>query len=81
MRDIAITALVGLLLLVGLKHPVVAAYLYTWLSLMNPHKLAYGFAFAMPFAQAAEALTLVMLLLTRQRQPLPSHPVVYLLLA
>ncbi|MCZ8174287.1 MAG: putative O-glycosylation ligase, exosortase A system-associated [Burkholderiaceae bacterium] len=81
MRDIAITALVGLLLLVGLKHPVVAAYLYTWLSLMNPHKLAYGFAFAMPFAQAAAALTLVMLLLTRQRQPLPSHPVVYLLLA
>lgn len=71
MRGIALSAVVGLLLLLALKHPVVGAYLYTWLSLMNPHKLTYGFAFDLPFAQIAAITTLGMLLLTNKRQPLP----------
>lgn len=80
MRDIALSAVVALLLLVTLKHPVVGAYLYTWLSLMNPHKLTYGFAFELPFAQVAAITTLGMLLLTRKRQPVPMTGIVIVLL-
>ncbi len=71
MRDILISAFIGALLLMTLKNPVVGAYLWTWLSLMNPHKLTYGFAFSMPFAQAAAVLTLLAMVLSRKRQPLP----------
>jgi len=71
MRDLALSAVVAVLLLVALKHPVVGAYLYTWVSLMNPHKLTFGFAFNVPFAQIAAITTLVMVLLTRKRQALP----------
>jgi putative inorganic carbon (HCO3(-)) transporter len=80
-RDIFLTALVGLLLLATLRHPVMGAYLYTWVSLMNPHKMTYGFAFNLPFAQVVAGLTIVVLFVARRRQHVPSHPVVYLMLA
>ena len=31
-----------------------------WLSMMNPHKLAYGFAFNLPFAQVTAIVTMLM---------------------
>jgi probable O-glycosylation ligase (exosortase A-associated) len=76
MRDIVLTLVVGALLLVTIKHPVIGAYLWAWLSLMNPHKMTYGFAFSMPFAQAAALATLVGLLMTRQRVPVPLSSIV-----
>ena len=81
MRDIVLAALVGALLIAVFKHPVVGAYLWAWLSLMNPHKLTYGFAFRLPFAQAAAAVTLVMFLATKQKQSLPFTGVVVCLFA
>ena len=50
MRDIAISLLVFGLLTTVFKHPVIGAYVWAWLSMMSPHKLAFGFAFDMPFA-------------------------------
>lgn len=76
MRDIALTTVVALLLLMVFKHPVVGAYVWAWLSLMNPHKLTFGFAFNLPFAQATAVVTLLALLFTRKRQPLPINSMV-----
>src|SRR4051812_45041593 len=50
--------------------PVVGAYLWAWLSLMNPHRLAFGaenFSFALVVAVA----TLLALVVTRKRYSLP----------
>lgn len=76
MRDLTLTALIALLLAATLRHPVIGAYLYAWISLMNPHKLTYGFAFNLPFAQLAAITTLFMLLITRQRQALPRSAII-----
>ena len=80
MRDIALTALVAVLLLAVFKHPVLGAYVWAWLGLMNPHKLTYGFAFRLPFAQATAAVTLLAFLMTRRRQALPMSGIVTVLL-
>lgn len=81
MRDIILTALFGLLLVAVFKHPVVGAYLWAWVSLMNPHKLTYGFAFSLPFAQAAAAVTLLMFLLSKARRMPPVNAIVGVQLA
>jgi probable O-glycosylation ligase (exosortase A-associated) len=81
LRDVVLTALVSLLILSVFKHPVIGAYLWAWLSLMNPHKLTYGFAFRMPFAQITAVVTLLVFLLTRKRQGLPRSPIVVMQVA
>ena len=80
-RDITLTALVGVLLLMVFKNPVIGAYLWAWLSLMNPHKLTYGFAFNLPFAQATAVVTLLALAVTSKRQRLPLSGIVMVQMA
>lgn len=80
MRDILLTIVVAVMLTLVFKHPVIGAYLWAWLSLMNPHKLAFGFARGLPFAQAAAVVTLLVWLYTRKKQPLPVNPIVAVLL-
>lgn len=81
MRGILLTAIVGLLLLTVFKHPVMGAYLWAWLSLMAPHKLTYGFAFTLPFAQVTAIVLLIALAFTRKRQPLPINGITLVLFA
>ena len=71
MRDLALVAVIGPLLLWSLKRPEIGAYLWAWLSVMNPHKLAFGFAHNFPFAQAAAGVTLFAFLVTKGRKPFP----------
>jgi len=71
MRDIVLSALVAAVLLMVFKHPVLGAYLWAWLGLMNPHKMTYGFARSLPFAQMAAVATLLALVVTKKRQALP----------
>jgi putative inorganic carbon (HCO3(-)) transporter len=78
MRDILLTAFIGAALMLTFRYPFVGAYLWAWLSLMNPHKLTYGFAFNFPFAQAAAVATLVALAYSRERRPLPMSSVLVL---
>lgn len=76
MRDIVLTIIIGALLVITLRFPFVGAYLWAWLSLMNPHKMTYGFAFNQPFAQVAAIVTMVALLYARERRPLPLNSMV-----
>lgn len=81
MRDLTLTLVFAALLGCMFKHPVIGAYLWAWFSLMNPHKMTYGFAFSLPFAQIIALITLVALLFTRQRRALPLNGITLLWLA
>ncbi len=71
MRDLVLSVLVAAVLVMVFKHPVLGAYLWAWLGLMNPHKMTYGFARSLPFSQMAAAATLLALVFTKKRQALP----------
>jgi putative inorganic carbon (HCO3(-)) transporter len=49
-RDLLVAGLVAWLCLAALKRPWVGVMGWVWLSLMNPHRYCYGFAYDAPFA-------------------------------
>lgn len=59
MRDLLVTAIVFGSLPFIIKRPYIGILVWSWLSYMNPHRLTWGFAYSMPFAQIV-ALTLIM---------------------
>lgn len=73
MRDLLLSLVVAGLLPVALVRPVAGAYLWAWLSIMNPHQLAYGFARSVPWAMLAALVTLVGFLFTRDKRALPNN--------
>ncbi len=76
MRDILVVGIVLLAALVALRRPWIGVMLWTWLSIMNPHRYTYGFAYDAPLAAIAAASTLVGLLLTTDRRnPFKGPPV------
>ena len=81
MRDILITAVVLGFLPFILRSPRLGAYFWVWLSMMNPHRAAYGFARNLPFAYMVALSTLIGFLFTRQRRPFPisNITIVYLI--
>lgn len=81
MRDILIVGLVVWGCLAALKRPWIGVMVWTWLSIMNPHRYAFGFAFDAPLAAGAAVATLVGLGLTKERySPFVSAPTVWLAL-
>lgn len=81
LRDIAVTLVVVGVLPFVLRHAYIGVLLWTWISVMNPHKLAWGFATNAPFAAMAAGVTLVSLLTTRDPVKVPVNPTVALLAA
>lgn len=81
MRDIALSLILAVLVPFILMNPVIGAYAWAWLSMMNPHKLTFGFARHVPFAQIVAVTTLLAFFFTRKRYPLPGSAilVVYVL--
>lgn len=81
MRDILVTLVVLGFLPFILRSPRMGAYVWAWLSMMNPHRGAYGFARTFPFAYLVALTTLISLLYSRDRRPFPrsSLTVIYLL--
>jgi len=82
MRDFLVLALVAAGALAALRHPWVGVMLWNWVSVMNPHRLTYSFAYNAPVAQTAAIATLVGLLLTKDRRmsPMKGAPMTYLAL-
>lgn len=81
MRDIALTIVFIVLVGWSFKRPFIAPLLWAWLGLMNPHRLTFGFAYSMPFAQIAAIVMLIALLLTKERYPYPNSGAARLLVA
>ena len=80
MRDLLIVTIVILGALAALRRPWIGIMLWTWLSIMNPHRYAFGYAYDMPLAAIAAGCTLAGLLATKDRtSPLKGAPVKWLL--
>lgn len=81
MRDIALTAFIIGLLPFVLARPHWGILLWTWIGLMNPHRLTWGFAFSFPFAEIVAVATLLSLFISREPKRVPwQSPVVVLLM-
>ena len=79
MRDAIIMSIVLLGAVAALRRPRIGVMLWTWVSLMNPHRMAYGFAYDMPVAAMAAGSTVLGLLMTREREnPFKGPPVFWL---
>ena len=71
MRDIVLTLVVFGMLPFILRNSRLGAYVWAWLSMMNPHKLTFGFANGFPFAYLVALATLVAFPFSRDRRPFP----------
>ncbi|MFZ1059030.1 MAG: putative O-glycosylation ligase, exosortase A system-associated [Candidatus Rokuibacteriota bacterium] len=71
MRDLLVTAIVFGCLPFALIQPWFGVLVWSWLGYMNPHRLTWGFAQEMPFAQMIGGAILVGLLFTKERRPIP----------
>lgn len=71
MRDIALTLVIFSILPFVFSRPHIGLYLYSWLSYMNPHRLAYGFAYTFPWAYITAIATLLGLLFSKEPKRMP----------
>jgi len=58
MRDIFLLAAILILMIPALKRPQVGLLAWLWISIMNPHKLSYGFIYSLPILDGIAAITL-----------------------
>jgi putative inorganic carbon (HCO3(-)) transporter len=80
MRDIALFSVIFGLLPFVFKRPFIGVLMFTWVSLMNPHRLAYGAAFDFPFAALIVVVTLISLLASKQTKRFPITAVTVVLM-
>ena len=81
MRDILLLGIVLGALPFVLRHTWIGVLLWTWISVMNPHKLAWGFAYNAPWAAIAAGVTILSLFITRDKLSMPWEPPVKVLFA
>ncbi|HEX9626889.1 MAG TPA: putative O-glycosylation ligase, exosortase A system-associated [Acidiferrobacterales bacterium] len=74
MRDLLLIAIIFGALPVILLRPYIGVLLWSWISYMNPHRLAYGFMHDFPVAAAIGATTLVSLVFTKEPRRIPWTP-------
>lgn len=78
MRDLLLLAVLAPGCWMTLRYPFVGILLWTWLSTMNPHRLAYGFMFAAPSAAVVAICILIgMLRSPEKRTPFVAPPVTW----
>jgi probable O-glycosylation ligase (exosortase A-associated) len=79
MRDLVLAAFLFGSVPVILWRPAVGVFLWTWVSLMNPHRLTWGFAYDYAFGQLIAIATLIGMLLSTEPKRLPVTPVTVVL--
>lgn len=80
MRDILLLSIVLPWCVAAIRWPWTGVMLWTWLSIMNPHRYTYGVAYSAPLAALAVGCTVLGLLWTRERaSPFKGSPVTWLL--
>lgn len=81
MRDLYISLILGGLVPAALFRPFIGVILWTWVSLMAPHRLSWGFAYDLPFVQMIAIATLVGLFISPERKTFPVNaPTVWFVL-
>jgi len=71
MRDIALMLVFLGLMPMVFRHTWAGVLMWTWFSIMNPHRQTYGFAYDFPFAAVIGAVTLASLFWNRERLRVP----------
>lgn len=71
MRDVVLAIIIFGAIPFILKRPWIGAMMWVWVSLMNPHRFTWGFAFDMPFAQMIGLATLAGLVFSREARRFP----------
>lgn len=78
MRDLMLAMIVVPGALMALRRPFVGVMLWTWISMMNPHRLTWGFMFDAPVSMFVGVCTLVGLMTTKERRsPFLGPPVTW----
>ena len=80
MRDLLVTLIVFGSLPLILKRPAIGIMMWIWISVMNPHRLSWGFAYNFPFAYIIAVVTILSLFLRQKRQRFPWSSATVLLL-
>jgi probable O-glycosylation ligase (exosortase A-associated) len=71
MRDLYIALIVLGLLPAVLLRPFIGVLLWTWLSLMAPHRLAWGFSYDFPYVQVIAVVSVLGLFFSREKVSFP----------
>lgn len=71
LRDIIVIGIVFGSLPVCFARPYVGVLVWSWLGFMSPHRLTWGIAYDMQFAQMVAIATLAGLAFTKDRRPIP----------
>lgn len=67
MRDLILLAALGILLPIAVRMPFIGVFQWEWLSLMNPHRLVYGFLQGQSLNLIVAVVTLGSWLMSRER--------------
>lgn len=81
MRDIVLTLIIVSLLPLIFRRPHIGIMMWVWISVMNPHRLTYGFAYSFPWAALVAGITLYSLIISKQPKNLPMTPIVKVVIA
>lgn len=68
MRDLVIFGIIVCGTIAALPRPWIGAMMWTWVSVMNPHALGWGFVTSMPVAFMVAVTTMVGFVFTRERR-------------
>lgn len=80
MRDLLLFLVVFGLLPFVFSRPWLGVLLWTWIGIMNPHRLGWGYAFNFPFALIIAIVTLLAIFFSRDKKVFPLAPEIALLL-
>src|SRR5437763_1163606 len=80
MRDFALSLILFGSLPFILWRPTIGAFMWVWVSVMNPHRLTWGFTYDLPIAQLIAITTLVGMLFSQEPKRLPITPATVVLL-
>jgi putative inorganic carbon (HCO3(-)) transporter len=81
MRDIVLTLIIVSLLPLIFRRPHIGIMMWVWISVMNPHRLTYGFAFSFPWAMLIGGITLFSMVISKEPKNLPMTPIVKVVIA
>ena len=80
MRDIAVTLLILGTIPLILRHAWIGVLVFAWVSIFNPHRFAFGFAYDFPFAMIIGVVTVSSMVLHWKEVRLPINSITVLLM-
>lgn len=81
MRDILVTVLILGSLPFILRRPYIGILVWAWVSYMNPHRLTWGFAYDLPFAQIVAITLFASLIFNKEKMSVPVDGLMFIWLA